>query len=137
MEEQLEIPELATSILADSRRASPPAVRAFGRIADRWGLSARERQTILGLPRSTYHKIVREPARARLSRDTLERISYVLGIFGALQILLPRREAADAWVRHKNEGTAFKGSSPLEIMLGGKVGNLYDVRRYLDGERGW
>jgi hypothetical protein len=126
-----------TDILTESRRASAAALRTFHRIADRWKLSAQERQTVLGLPRSTYFKVIRTPNTARLSRDTLERISYILGIYGALQILLPRREAADAWIRNPNDNSLFKGHAPIETMLGGKVSDLFVVRRYLDGERGW
>lgn len=126
-----------TEILTDSRRASGAALRAFERIADRWGLSAGERQRVLGLPRSTYFKVMRKPSTARLSRDTLERVSYILGIYGALEILLPRREAADAWIRNPNESSLFKGRAPIDTMLGGKVSDLFVVRRYLDGERGW
>ena len=108
--------ELPDPILTDAARASGPALRAFERIADRWGLSAKERQVILGLPRSTYFK-VRDAAKSRLSRDTLERVSYVLGIYGALQILLPRKDAADGWVRTANDNALFKGAAPLETML--------------------
>jgi hypothetical protein len=127
----------SAEVLKAPARASGPAVRTFVRIAGRWGLSARERYTILGLPRSTYFKIAAKPQSARLSRDTLERISYVLGIYSALQILLPRKEAADAWIRSPNDDPLFKGHAPLEILLGGKVADLFVVRRYLDGERGW
>lgn len=133
MHAALVVPE---DILADAARASGPALRAFERVADRWGLSAKERQVILGLPRSTYFK-VRAAAKARLSRDTLERVSYVLGIYGALQILLPRKEAADGWVRAANDNALFKGAAPLDTMLRGKVSDLYVVRRYLDAQRGW
>jgi hypothetical protein len=126
-----------TQILSESRRASGAALRSFERIADRWGLSTGQRQRVLGLPRSTYFKAARKPATARLSRDTLERISYILGIYGALQILLPRREAADAWIHNPNDNSLFKGHAPIETMLGGKVSDLFVVRRYLDGERGW
>jgi uncharacterized protein (DUF2384 family) len=126
-----------SEILADPRRASGPALRAFERIAARWKLSPGERQALLGLPRSTFFKLIREPEKARLSRDTLERISYVIGIYGALQVLLPRKDAADAWVRSPNDGALFKGHSPLDVMLAGKVSDLFVVRRYLDGERGW
>ncbi len=122
--------------LSDSSRVSGPALRAFERICDRWELSQKERYTILGLPKSTYFTAKRN-ATSRLSRDTLERISYVLGIYSALKILLPRRAAADAWVRTPNDNSLFKGHSPIEMMLGGKVGDLFVVRRYLDGERGW
>jgi uncharacterized protein (DUF2384 family) len=123
-------------VLGDAARASGPALRAFARIADRWDLSPAERATLLGMPRSTYFKAVKEPDRARLSRDQLERVSYVLGIYQALQILLPRRAAADSWLRRSNANVFFKGTRPLDVLLGGKVANLFAVRRYLDGERG-
>lgn len=124
-------------ILADAGRASGPALRTFGRIAERWGLSPAERATLLGMPRSTFFKVMKDPERARLSRDQLERVSYVLGIYQALQILLPRRAAADAWLRHPNANVFFKGVRPIDVLMGGKVANLFAVRRYLDGERGW
>ncbi|MGZ5042379.1 MAG: MbcA/ParS/Xre antitoxin family protein, partial [Usitatibacter sp.] len=72
-----------------------------------------------------------------LSRDTLERISYVLGIYKALQMLLPSDEAADAWIRKPNAAPLFGGRSAIERMLSGNVADLYEVRRYLDGQRGW
>jgi hypothetical protein len=124
------------AIFRDAAGASAAAIRAFEKIAERWKLSSGERQTILGLPRSTYFK-VRGGKNARLSRDTLERVSYVLGIYGALQVLLPRKEAADNWVRVGNDNVLFKGRAPLETMLRGKVSDLYVVRRYLDAQRGW
>jgi hypothetical protein len=72
----------------------------------------------------------------RLPRDVLERLSYVFGIYKALQILLPDPAAADAWVRKPNEAPGFGGRSALEKMLSGNVADLYEVRRYLDAERG-
>ncbi|MBV9271297.1 MAG: DUF2384 domain-containing protein [Candidatus Eremiobacteraeota bacterium] len=126
-----------SAVLDESARLSGPALRTFFNIADRWSLSTAERQRLLGLRASSYFKYRRAPEEARLSRDTLERISYVLGIYKALQILLPRKEAADAWIRNKNTAPVFNGHAPLDIMLAGKVADLYLVRRYLDGERGW
>ncbi|MEO9262657.1 MAG: antitoxin Xre/MbcA/ParS toxin-binding domain-containing protein, partial [Candidatus Baltobacteraceae bacterium] len=73
----------------------------------------------------------------RLSPDTLERVSYVLGIYKALRILLPREAARLEWLRNPNADPEFAGASPLEIMTAGKVANLYRVRRYVDGQRGW
>ena len=66
----------------------------------------------------------------------LERISYVLGIYKALQILLPETERADAWVTTPNAAPLFGGDSALTRMLGGNVGDLYAVRQYLDAQRG-
>jgi hypothetical protein len=113
---------------------SAPALRGFFRIAALWHLSASEQQALLGLPASTFYRYQANASTAKLSRDTIERISYVFGIFKALGVLLPREEAADAWVRQPN--TAFGGESALERMMRGNVADLYVVRRYLDGERG-
>lgn len=111
-------------------------LRAFFRIADAWRLGVEEQITLLGSPgRSTYFKWKREGA-ASLPRDVLERISYILGIYKALQILLPDPAAADAWVRRPNAATPFGGRSALERMLSGNVIDLYLVRQYLDAERG-
>ena len=64
----------------------------------------------------------------------MERISYIFGIYKALAILLPRADAADAWVKHPNE--IFNGQSALDRMLAGNVADLYLVRRTLDAEIG-
>ena len=115
----------------------PAGLRAFFRIARLWALTAGEQQTLLGIPRSTLAKYRAHPETARLTADTLERISYLLGIYKALQILLPRPEAADAWVRRPNSAPPFGGQSALDRMKSGRVADLYVVRHYLDGERGW
>jgi len=66
-----------------------PALRAFFRIADLWGLSTAQQRILLGgPPQSTYFKWKKQQAGA-VPRDALERISYLLGIYQALQILLP------------------------------------------------
>ena len=127
----------ASAILHDSARASGPALRAFDAIANDWALSPKQRQAILGLRASTYYAYLKRPEGARLSADTLERISYVLGIFKALRILLPRHDARLAWLRNANADPEFGGTAPLAIMVAGKVANLFRVRRYLDGYRGW
>ena len=115
---------------------SGPALRAFFRIADAWKLSAEEARRLLGdPPRSTYF-LWKRAGDGQLSRDTLERVSYVLGIYKALQILLPQQEAADAWVRKPNTAPLFGNKPALERMLSGNVADLYVVRQYLDAQRG-
>jgi uncharacterized protein (DUF2384 family) len=122
----------------DSERLSAPALEAFTRIASLWGLSAGEQRTLLGsIPESTYFKYLKNPHAARLSRDTLERISHVLGIFKSLNVLLPRHEAADTWIRRPNNAPLFKGRTALEYLLSGRFEDLVAVRHYLDAMRGW
>lgn len=113
-----------------------PALRTFFRVCDAWKLSAAEARRILGdPPRSTFF-LWKRTGEGQLSRDTLERVSYVLGIYKALQILLPQPQAADAWIRKPNAAPLFGGASALERMLSGNVADLYVVRQYLDAQRG-
>lgn len=131
-----------------SERQSKPAVqeahiargglRTFFNIARDWNLDADQAMRLLGLTsRSTYFKWKKDPASARLSPDTLERLSYIFGIYKNLQILLPKPESADRWVHWPNKAVPFGGQPALERMLAGHVADLYVVRQYLDAQRGW
>jgi Protein of unknown function (DUF2384) len=120
-----------------SERMAAAGLRAFVRIAEAWGLSVDEQLALLGQPpRSTYFAWRKQPDKASLPRDTLERLSNLLGIYKSLQILLPDAAAADTWVRKPNAAAPFGGRSALDRMLAGNVGDLNLVRRYLDGVRG-
>lgn len=113
-----------------------PALRTFFNLAERWKLRVAEQRKLLGdPPESTFYKWKREREGA-LSRDTLERISYLLGIFKALAILFPQTDRADAWLRKPNRAPSFGGKSALERMLSGNVADLFVVRQYLDAQRG-
>ena len=131
-----------SAVLAPRRSPAPSAehlaaagLRAYARIAEHWGLSIDEQRRLLGEPpRSTFFAWRKQPDKASLPRDTLERLSNLLGIYKSLQILLPDAAAADAWVRKPN--TAFGGQSALAQMLAGNVSDLNRVRRVLDAARG-
>jgi hypothetical protein len=113
-----------------------PGLRAFANIAEAWDLTVADQLKLLGIAsRSTFFKWRRE-REPRLPRDTLERLSYLLGIYKSLQILLPDARAADEWIRKPNNAPLFGGRSALERMLTGQVADLYVVRQYLDAERG-
>lgn len=112
-------------------------LRAFERMAQAWQLSVEEQLRLLGQPpRSTYFAWRKQPERASLPRDTLERLSYLVGIWKSLQILFPEATTADAWLRKPNQAPAFGGRSALARMLAGNVSDLHAVRVYLDGVRG-
>ena len=116
--------------------AGGAGLRAFTRIAELWHLTIPEQLSLLGITsRSTYFKWRKEP-QPRLPRDTLERLSYLLGIYKALQLLLPDTRAADEWIRRPNEAPQFGGRSALQRMLSGNVADLFVVRQYLDAQRG-
>jgi hypothetical protein len=116
--------------------AGGAGLRAFTQIAELWHLSISEQLALLGITsRSTYFKWRKEP-QPKLPRDTLERLSYLLGIYKALQLLLPDAPAADEWIRRPNDAPLFGGKSALERMLSGNVADLFIVRQYLDAQRG-
>jgi hypothetical protein len=120
----------------DPKTASGPALRTFFKIAEVWDLSEEERMTLLGVQaRSTFYKYKKD-LDGRLSLDTLERISYLVGIFKALNILLPDESAADRWIKKPNAAPIFGGKSALSRMLSGRVSDLFVVRQYLDAQRG-
>lgn len=120
-----------------TRDLSAAGLRAFFNIARDWALDTDEQLVLLGAPgRSTFFKWKAAPETAELKRDTLERLSYLLGIYKALQILLPAAAAADAWVKKPNSAPLFGGKSALDRMLGGNVADLVAVRQYLDARRG-
>lgn len=121
----------------DPKRVASAALQAFFNLSAHWKLSVAEERTLLGSPaESTLYKWKAEKTASRMSRDALERISYLLGIYKDLNILLPSPRAADEWVRKPNAAPPFNGQSALERMLAGSIIDLADVRRYLDAQRG-
>lgn len=112
------------------------ALRTFFQIAESWGLTEEDAQRTLGCPRTTYFRWKRDPCAARLSHDTLERLSYIFGIYKNLQILLPSPDAADTWIKRPNTAPLFAGRPPLERLRAGQVADLFVVRQYLDAQRG-
>lgn len=112
----------------------PAGLEAFFKIAELWDLSTDDQLRLLGAPaRSTFFKWKKEGGS--LPADTLERISHILAIFKALEILIPDASAADSWIRRNND--YFDGMSALDVMLGGQVVDIYRVRQYVDAQRGY
>lgn len=112
------------------------ALKAFFGIMDEWDLGNEDARVLLGSPsRTTFHRMKRLEV-PKLSHDRLERISYLLGIYKALNILLPDAQIANAWIKQPNAAAPFNGQSASERLLAGNVVDLADVRRYLDAERG-
>jgi len=127
-------------IAQDPARTAGAALRTFFNIAGAWDLNSEQAMTLLGFDernRSTFFKWKRDPESARLTREKMERLSYIFGIYKALQILLPKPESADNWIHRPNAAAPFSNQSALDRMLSGNVSDLYVVRQYLDAQRGW
>ena len=118
----------------DRKDLTGPALRTFFRIAEAWSLKEQEQMRLLGLDSRSTFQSWKRGAVAAVPKDTLERISYILGIYKGLQILLPK--TADQWVRKPNAAALFGGRSAIERMTSGNVADLYVVRQYIDAQRG-
>ena len=127
------LPDL--SRLDDRRRLSPSAARAFFRIVEHWEVRDEDARVLLGgMSHGSYYQLKQRIGRT-FEQDKLLRISYLIGIFKALNILYSQR-LADKWVQLPNKNPLFTGKTPLEFMLVGGTPAMDLVRRLLDARRG-
>lgn len=125
---------IAPSKALSRKDLTGPALRTFFRIANAWKLKEHEQMRLLGLDNRSTFQSWKRGAVAAIPKDALERISYVMGIYKGLHILLP--QSADDWVRKPNKSPVFGGRSALDRMASGNVADLYLVRQYIDAQRG-
>ena len=126
------VPDL--SRLETRERLSQSAADGFFAIADKWGLSMEQSGDLLGgTPRSSLYKM--RTAAGTLRQDELMRISYVVGIYKALHILLSD-ELADRWMTSPNDNVLFGGGAPLSYAIRTGIPGLQQVRSLLDAARG-
>ncbi len=110
---------------------------AIFNIFKHWRLTGAQQMKLLGLSNEkTLYNWKSQPEKAKLSRDLLERASYILGIYKSLQILLPDQTLADNWLPTPNDNPIFSATAPLDRLLAGQVVDLALVRNFLDAERG-
>lgn len=125
------------SVTSAKNNKSAIALKAFFGITHKWKLTPEQERILLGLNSTATFYRWKKNNDVSLTRDTLERISYVLGIYKDLRILLPNEDSANQWIHKANAAPLFGGKSALDKLMMGRVIDLADVRRYLDAERGW
>ena len=116
-------------------RLSPSALKAFFNIVERWHVRDEDARRLLGgVSNGPYYDMKKNPEGQVLDADKLLRISYLIGIFKALNIL-HGETLADEWVRLPNTNRIFGGATPLAYMIKGSVPAMQTVRRLLDARR--
>lgn len=103
------------------------AVQAFRRISERWKIDAGDRSRFLQVPEDLIESWFEASGLARLEISQLERISYMVGIFGALHTIFDET-SADNWPNWIN--AAFGDRMPLDRMLDG-INGLIVVHKYV------
>ena len=121
---------------ATRKRLSPAGIKAFLRIMDRWRIKDQDARDLFGgVSSGSFYGLKKEPRRRVLDQDTLTRISLLIGMFKALNILYSRR-LADAWMTLPNSNPMFRGSTPLAYILRLGQPGMVEVRQMLDARRG-
>jgi hypothetical protein len=121
---------------ATRQRLSASGLKAFLRIAQKWGLKDQPARDLLGgISSGSFYALKKEPARRVLDQDALTRISLVIGIYKGLNILYSQR-LADAWMTLANTNPIFRGTTPLNYILRLGVPGMIAVRNLLDARRG-
>lgn len=129
------IPDLSRE--EERRRLTPAGLKTFFKIVERWGVIDQDARELLDdVSNGAYYQLKANPQAAKaLSRDRLERISYLIGIYKALNILYSQR-LADQWMKLPNTNPIFDGRTPLEYIRRGGIPAMDTLRRLLDARRG-
>lgn len=119
----------------ERERLSPAAIKAFLNIMAKWNVRDEDARTLLGgISNGQFYEMKKNTQRT-LDTDTLTRVSYLVGIFKALNVLYSRK-LADAWVQRPNANPIFGGGTALAYMIKGGLPAMQTVRRLLDARRG-
>jgi hypothetical protein len=116
-------------------RLSASALKGFFRLADHWQLRDEDAKQLLGgITNGPYYEMKRHPGDRVLDADKLLRISYLLGIFNALNVL-HGQPLADEWISLPNTNRIFGGGTPLAYMIRGGPPAMSTVRRLLNARQ--
>jgi len=115
-------------------RLSTSALEAFFNIMAKWRVKDEDARALLGgVSNGPFYEMKRDPRRV-LEPDRLTRISYLVGIFKALNILYSEA-LADRWMQRPNTNLLFAGEKPLAYLIRGGLPAMQAVRRLLDARR--
>src|ERR1700694_3000301 len=116
-------------------RLSPGAIKGLLRIAMHCNLRDEETRVLLGGISSGRFYEVKKRTTKMLDEDQLTRISLLIGIYKALNILYSEK-LADAWITLPNTNPMFGGDSPLNYVKRGGIPAFVRLRQLLDARRG-
>ena len=117
---------------AERERLSDAALKAFFNIIARWQIRDEDARELLGgVSNGPYYQMKKNQEGRILSADQLFRISYLIGIFKALNTL-HGQPLADRWIRLPNSNRIFNGLPPLEYIKKGGQLAMEIVRELLE-----
>ena len=122
--------------IEERKRLSPGSLVMFFNLIKAWKVRDEEAKLLLGgISNGLYYELKKNQEGKVLDIDQMFRISYLLGIFKAINIR-HGQALADEWIQLPNRNILFGGKTPLEYMIAGGLPAMQTVRRLLDGRRG-
>jgi hypothetical protein len=116
-------------------RLSRAAIKGLLGIATHWKLRDGDTRILLGGMSSGSFYALKNRASKTLDEDQLTRISLLIGIYKALNILYGQK-LANAWMALPNANPMFGGEPPLHYVTKGGIPAFLRVRQLLDARRG-
>ena len=117
------------------KRLSPVAIEAVLKIADKWCLKSDDAMRLLGGISNGRYFDLKKRRKGVLTQDELTRVSLLIGIFKALNILFSEK-LANQWMSRPNSNPMFKNQPPLMFLIQGGMPGMLSIRRLLDSRRG-
>ena len=120
----------------ERKRLSGSSLIMFFKMMKIWKVRDEDARLLLGgVTNGPFYELKKNPKGKVLDVDGMFRVSYLLGIFKAINILHGQK-LADEWVQLPNRNPMFAGKTPLQYMIDGALPAMQNVRRLLDGRRG-
>ena len=116
----------------DAPASRAALARVVTRLFNYWSLDQAEQLELLGLCARSTERLRRfhRGAAVRISRDTLDRIGWLLSIYKTLYVLYPYNERLRReWMKHRN--LAFENHTPLEVIRDGGLIEIARIARHL------
>lgn len=130
----MEAQEIVHATGTDRADIDAVALKAYRRIAERWGLANDDAAALADTKDRTWARIKRDAWNGTLSQDQRLRLSALIGLYKGLHLYFSD-PLADRWVALPNAGPLFAGATPLSYMLRGGLPAILRVRHYLDALR--
>ncbi len=114
----------------DPKKIAKVAIKMFFNISQQWALTSAQMHILLGQPSNSLFDKLKRNEVSNLPQETLDRISFISGIYIAVHTIFEDANQANSWITRQS--TDFNDKSALEVMLGGSMADLAFIRKYLD-----
>ncbi len=116
----------------ERKRLSGSSLTLFFKLMEIWKVGDEDAKLLLGgVSDGPFYRMKKNPSAMVLGVDQMYRVSYLFGIFEAVN-MVHGDELADRWIQMPNQNQLFQGKTPLQYMIEGGLPALRDVRRLLE-----